>query len=139
LAKATLTRIKVPRKPLKKVIVPELGTTVPEMGSVFEDIPPVSTKSTANDIVKPDSDLSLEDKAVFARLLRSGFTLEERATGLIKLAGLTGNKTAAVALRAIQEINAITGITKGAPEEGSPLFVLPEGSGIATSTRVQKK
>jgi hypothetical protein len=44
-----------------------------------------------------------------------------------------------VALRALQEINAITGITADAPDEGSPMFLLPDNTVMAIAVKIPKK
>ena len=108
--------------------------------SVFEDAPSIAPEPvTPNDIVKPDSDLDAADKAEFASLLKKGLTLPMRAARLIKLTTFTDSKRAPVALRALQEINAITGVTANDPDSSSPMFVLPAGTEVAVVTRIPKK
>ena len=107
---------------------------VPE-NSVFEE--PLEEPET--DIIKPTADLTIEQKKLFADLLRKHSSLEDRARQLIKLASFTDTKRAPVALRAIQEINSITGISKQAAEESSPMFELPEGTEMAVAVKVPRK
>jgi hypothetical protein len=76
-------------------------------------------------------DLSEADKQEFARLLKEKMTLTERADMLVKLASFSDTKRAPVALRAIQEINAITGVKDDKPHEAVPLFQLPPGTAVA--------
>ena len=83
-------------------------------------------------------DLDEAERKRFAALLRSKMTLEQRAELLIELASMTDSKRAPVALRAIQEINQITGLSEKKTEE-QPLFVLPAGSEMAVGVRIPKK
>lgn len=86
-----------------------------------------------------DSDLTEDEKKEFIKLLNREIPLSERASQLALLARMKGSKTAAVGLRAIQEINRITGLTGDRPTESAPLFVLPEGTkvGIVVQTVVK--
>lgn len=123
------------RKPRKKVQETPVVVSEPaKPDSVFEGIPAPKEAVTI-----AAGDLSTEQKAEFARLLRAHSSLEDRAKQLVKLASFIDTKRVPVALRAIQEINAITGITADAPEEGSPMFVLPEGAEMAVAVKVPKK
>jgi len=125
--KAVITKIKMPL------------IEVPAMESYFE-VPDGPAKSaTPDDIVKPDSDLDSAQKAQFAELLRTGLDLKTRAARLINLTKFTDSKRAPVALRAIQEINAITGITAEAPDEGQPLFMVVGGDDLAVAIKIPKK
>ena len=134
---AKITKVKpVQRKKVEEPVKQEAKA----VDTVFADVPAApEPRATPDDIVKPDSDLDAQQKAEFARLLREGLGLEERAKRLINLTKFVDSKRAPVALRAIQEINAITGITADAPEEGSPLFVLNDGAEIAVAVRIPKK
>lgn len=118
-------------------------------GSLFEDLddedvaitvaaPVVS--DTILDVIPPlDSDLSPDEKAMFTRLLNIEMPLEVRAKQLGILARKTGQKTAAVGLRAIIEINEITGLRKDRATEAAPMFALPAGSSVSVSiTKVVK-
>jgi hypothetical protein len=58
-------------------------------------------------------------------------SLEETADLLVELAHKKCTKTAAVGLRAIQEINKIRGISKDDREETSNMFVLPPNTAVA--------
>ncbi len=77
-----------------------------------------------------DSGLTEDEKKRFIELLNKEMPLTERATQLGILARLRGSKTAAVGLRAIQEVNRITGLSSERPTETAPLFVLPEGTKV---------
>jgi predicted transcriptional regulator len=131
--KAKVTQV----KPVEaKVVSVEAKPVETVFGEVEEKAVAVQTP---NDIEKPDSDLDARQKAEFSRLLRTGLNLPERAKRLIKLTTFTDSKRAPVALRALQEINSITGITADAPDEGAALFVLPDGGEIAVAIKVPKK
>lgn len=105
--------------------------------SVFEDAPEIVEDKIIETIA--DTGLSVVEKAEFSALLKKGLTLEMRADRLIKLTTFTDSKRAPVALRALQEINQITGVTKDAPNESAPMFILPEGLSLGVSVRVQRK
>lgn len=96
--------------------VPKEGTVVPVNGTVER--------------LDPAGDLDEEQREMFAKLLRENFSLEERAKQLVELARLTDTKRAAVGLRAIQEINAITGVHDPKPQETAAMFNLPEGTSV---------
>jgi hypothetical protein len=96
--------------------------------NVFEDDPPLPAVQEESPLLK---DLGEVDKEKFAKLLRTKMSLEDRADLLIELAGHTDTKRAPVALRAIQEINAITGIKDDRPNEAIPLFTLPPRTAVA--------
>ena len=51
----------------------------------------------------------------------------------MKLAHHTDTKRAPVALRALQEINSLTGITRERPVDTMPMFQLPEGTAVSIS------
>jgi hypothetical protein len=93
-----------------------------------EDLSPLPIKVEESPLTR---DLAEADKEEFANLLRKKMTLTERAEMLVKLAGYTDSKRAPVALRAIQEINQITGVKEDKPTEASPLFVLPPNTAVA--------
>ena len=76
-------------------------------------------------------DLAEVDKEEFAAMLRQKMTLEERANALVRLAGFSDTKRAPVALRAIEEINKITGVKEDRPNEAAPMFVLPPNTAVA--------
>lgn len=77
-------------------------------------------------------DLRLE----LAKILNAEIGLKERAKLLVKIAHMTDTKRAPVALRALQEINLLTGISKDRPTDSAPMFQLPEG--VAVSIKVEK-
>jgi len=123
------------RKVVFEPIVPVEPEPVQE-SSLFEDLEPepelralVETRP-ADGIPALDSDLSENEKLEFIRLLNGEITIQERARNLAHLSRMRGSKTAAVGLRAIQEINSITGLTKDAPNESAPMFQLPTGSSV---------
>ena len=118
---------KAPRKraPRKKPVVVEaevVDDLVPQPPS------PVQTLT--------DNDLDAEQKAEFARLLQSKFSLKDRADALVKLAQMTDTKRAPVGLRAIQEINAITGVRDDKANETHSMFNLPENTSV--SIKIEK-
>jgi len=76
------------------------------------------------------SDLDDEQRAMFSKMLREHMPLEERAKQLVELASYTDTKRAPVALRAIQEINAITGVHDPKPQESTPMFVFPKDTKV---------
>jgi len=80
-----------------------------------------------------DTGLTPSEKAEFVKLLNSFLPLRERALQLAKLAMYTDTKRAAVGLRAIQEINAITGMSGDAPSEVTPMFALPADTRVNIS------
>jgi len=95
--------------------------------NVFEDDPPLPVATGESALTQ---DLSDEEKIEFARLLKKKMSLNARANALVELAKMTDTKRAPVGLRAIQEINKITGISKDAREETAPMFVLPPGTKV---------
>jgi hypothetical protein len=100
-------------------VVPVEGTIVPNSG-------------TEDEIVRELTDgLDDEMRVKFAAILRQKMSLEERAEQLVELARLKDTKRAAVGLRAIQEINAITGVHDPKPQETPPMFVFPEDTQVA--------
>ena len=96
----------------------------------------VPQPTTVVDVIDLDGDLDKEQREIFANLLRQNFSLEERAKQLVELAKLTDTKRAAVGLRAIQEINAITGVHDPKPQESPAMFALPDGTSV--SVKVEK-
>ena len=105
--------------------------------SVFEGAPDVVEEQVVETVA--DAGLSVVEKAEFAKLLKDGLTLQDRAKRLINLTTFVDSKRAPVALRALQEINQITGVTKDAPNEATPMFILPEGASLGVTVKVQKK
>lgn len=82
------------------------------------------------------ADVAEEERAQFAALLKQKMSLEDRANQLVELARLNDTKRAPVGLRAIQEINAITGVHDPKPTETPPMFVFPENTSV--SVKVEK-
>ena len=114
---------------------PQIATTTVVENPVEGDLLPAPEEEAVT--VLTDG-LSEEDRARFAALLRSKMSLEQRANVLIELASMTDSKRAPVALRAIQEINQITGLADK-PVEDQPLFVLPSGSDVLVGVKIPKK
>jgi len=116
---------KAPRKraPRKKPVVVEAEV-------VEEDLVPAPIQAITA------TDLDAEQKAEFARLLQSKFSLKDRADALVKLAQMTDTKRAPVGLRAIQEINAITGVRDDKANEAHSMFKLPEDTSV--SIKIEK-
>lgn len=102
---------------------------------LFEGAPELEKK----DELRPDQDLVEVEKARFREILKGKFDLEERADKLVKLARMTGNKTAPVALRAIQMINEITGITEETQVDAPSMFTLPDGVSVSVEVKVPEK
>lgn len=126
------------------VVVPEPAPESPAEEELFEELEdvPQSTLTlfdapTAPAVQPPapetiaDADLEDEAKRELARLLSAGFPLEERARLLVKLAHHTDTKRAPVALRAIQEVNALTGVTRERPADTMPMFALPPDASVS--------
>lgn len=118
---------KAPRKraPRKKPVVVE--------AEIVDDLvpqPPAPVQTMT------DNDLDAEQKAEFARLLQSKFSLKDRADALVKLAQMTDTKRAPVGLRAIQEINAITGVRDDKATDAYSMFRLPEDTSV--SIKIEK-
>ena len=91
------------------------------------------------DDLRPDMDLLEEQKEEFKRILDKKLTLAQRGDLLVSLAQKTGNKTAPVALRAIQVINEITGVTQQTDSEAPSMFTLPEGVKVSVSVETPEK
>lgn len=83
------------------------------------------------DGIDATKDLNEEEREMFARLLKQEMSLEERARQLVNLAKMKGSKTAAVGLRAIQEINAITGVHDPKPTEAPAMFKFPDDTNVS--------
>jgi hypothetical protein len=107
----------------------------PTAVSLFENAPQLPTR----DELRPDQDLLEAEKAEFKKLLDQKMPLNVRAEKLVKLAGMTGNKTAPVALRAIQVINEITGVSEDLGEDAPAMFNLPEGVKVSVNVEVPEK
>jgi hypothetical protein len=109
-------------------------------GPLFDDIPEEAIVPLPDDgIPALDSDLTPDEKQEFIKLLNAELPLAERAKLLAVLARFKDQKRAAVGLRAIQEINSITGLSKERPTESAPMFVLPPDAKVSvTVTKVVK-
>lgn len=108
--------------------------------SLFEGIVEVPTEEEVAVATRPDdgipaldTDLTESERDEFVRLLNKAIPLQERATRLAALARMKGSKTAGVGLRALQEINALTGLHTEGPTQAPPLFAFPEGTKIAVN------
>ena len=110
---------------------------------LFDDLPdPVRDIPMVrpDDGIPPlDADLTVDEKQEFIRLLNTEIPIAVRAKQLAKLARMTGSKTAAVGLRALQEINSVCGLSSDKPREAGPMFVLPEGTKIAIAVQTVEK
>jgi hypothetical protein len=107
-------------------------------GAPFFDEPAVPA-TVQDDVPSPDEGLTPAQKLEFVRLVRQEMPLTERAKQLAVLARMRGSKTAAVGLRAIQEMNKLDGFTDDASMEVPPMFQLPEGSHVAIGIKVPNK
>jgi NADH:ubiquinone oxidoreductase subunit E len=96
--------------------------------TVFDDDPPVPEKVITDPLTQ---DLNEEDKAKFARLLKKKMSLTKRAELLVGLAQLNDRHGAPVALRAIEQINKLTGVQEDKPTEVAPMFQLPPNTAVA--------
>lgn len=103
--------------------------------ALFEDAP----KLPAKDELRPDDDLTEAQKAQFKSMLDDEFPLDERVRMLAKLGRMTGNKTAQVALRAIQMANEISGLTQDTDEEAPSMFNLPDGAAVDIHVKIPEK
>ena len=128
-----------PRK--KKPVIPapvavevEVLPPAPAEDSLFEGLdlePEQEIMLRPNDGIPPlDGDLAPTEKKLFIDLLNRHMSLEARARQLVKLAQYTDTKRAPVGLRALQEINAITGISGEQATETAPMFQLPPDTRI---------
>lgn len=102
--------------------VPDTGTLVPNSGT--------------DDRIEAIDRLDDEQRTMLAKLLSERMSLADLADNLVELAKMRTDKTAAVGLRAIQEINAIRGIHDSKAQEAPPMFQLPEGTSV--NVRVEK-
>jgi len=132
--------VEVPEVP----VVPEEPVIPAPQESLFDDLDaqgaPSDLALRPNDDIRPlDIDLSSDEKEIFKKLLDEAMPLSERARRLVALARLKGSKTAGVGLRALQEINSLTGVNREADAGASPMFALPAGVDVSvTVTKVVK-
>jgi hypothetical protein len=128
---------------------PKVPEEVYDESSLFEDFPDEDDDEPEVQLALPptvdidlpaqDSDLSADEKKLFIALLNKEIPLETRAHQLGILARMRGSKTAAVGLRAIQEINKVTGISADRATEAPPMFQLPPDTKVSvTITKVVK-
>jgi hypothetical protein len=139
---------------VEAVVLPiEIESQVPEVvpeptydeSSLFEDFPDdepepaLAPLPPIDDLPAIDSDLSADEKKLFIELLNKEIPLSVRAHQLGILARMRGSKTAAVGLRAIQEINKVTGISIDRATEAPPMFQLPADTKVSIAiTKVVK-
>jgi hypothetical protein len=117
--------------PVRKKAAKKSGSSRPrKVGQGLWD-EPAAIALRPEDGIDATKDLSEEHRAIFARLLSEKMPLEDRAQQLVELAKLTDTKRAPVGLRAIQEINAITGIHDPKPQESPVMFVFPEDTRVS--------
>lgn len=103
----------------------------------FPDLPDDIPVVRPDDGIPPlDSGLSPDEKQIFIKLLNTYMPLKQRAVQLVKLASYVDSKRAPVALRAIQEINVLCGLSSDKPTEAPTLFALPDG--VSVSVKVEK-
>lgn len=109
--------------------------------SLFEDLESHERQVELREDGLPalDSDLTPDEKSEFIKMLNAELPLVVRARQLAKLAQYTDTKRAAVALRAIQEINSVTGVSHDRPTESTPMFILPADAKVSVNvTKVLK-
>ena len=121
-------------------IVADVPTPEPPAESLFDDAPPLVTLAPPiTEIIAVERDLTPDQRAIFTKLLDDKMTLEERADQLVLLAKMHGTKTAPVGLRAIMEINRLTGLSEDRATEAPAMFALPEGTAVSVKVeRVEK-
>ena len=117
-------------------LVPEVVAVEPE--SVFEDAPMLAPAPPA-EIIAVERDLTPDQRAEFTKLLDTKMTLEERADQLVELARFTDTKRAPVGLRAIMEINRLTGLSVDKPTEAPAMFALPPGTNVSVTVEKVEK
>jgi len=114
---------------------------VPEHESLFDDAPPLVTEvaTLTTEIIQVERDLTPDQRAEFTKMLDEKMPLEDRAEHLVKLAKMHGTKTAPVGLRAIMEINRLTGLSEDRATEAPAMFQLPENTSVSVKVeRVEK-
>ena len=137
----------------QKVVAPPPVVEVPlpeepeaPKGSLFEDLDDedvvmtvAAPESREDDLPALDGGLTPDEKKEFIALINKELPLAVRAKQLGILARKTGQKTAAVGLRAIIEANEITGLRKDRATEATPMFALPPGTTVDVKiTKVAK-
>lgn len=86
-----------------------------------------------------DSDLTQEQRDVFVSMVNQALPIKERALLLAKLAHMTDTKRAPVALRAIQEVNALTKMSGTQSVTAPPMFQLPPGTKVSVEVKKVRK
>lgn len=107
--------------------------------SVFpEEEQPVAVLPVAQPVAQSleSVDEAAAARKELAKLLNTAIPLKQRVKLLVKLAHHTDTKRAPVALRAIQEINTLTGVTADGANEAAPMFLLPPDTSV--SVHVEK-
>jgi hypothetical protein len=119
--------------------IPSPPPDEPEDEALFDDLEVPTEAVRPDGIPAIDSDLTPDEKQEFIALLNKFMPLDERALQLVKLARFSDTKRAPVGLRAIQEINTITGIRGERPTEAVPMFALPANTSVSVQvTKVIK-
>lgn len=119
-----------------------------EHGRLFDEIDESDTPVIVNpaflskrpdDGIAIDADLTPDERDEFIKMINLALPLSERAILLAKLAHMTDTKRAPVALRAIQEANALTRISGDHVGGSAPLFQLPKDTTVSVKIeRVEK-
>ncbi len=120
----------------KEPVAVEVATNPPTLFDPEPTPPPVRPD---DGIPALDGDLTAEQKAEFVKLLNQYMPVEARARQLVVLAKFTDTKRAPVALRAIQEINALTSMSGVREEEETSMFVVGDGTKIAVQVNKVEK
>ena len=128
--------------PVVEVPLPEEPEAV--KGGLFEDLDDddvvMTVAPSEAELAAPlpplDEGLTPDEKKEFISLINKELPLAVRAKQLGILARKTGQKTAAVGLRAIIEANEITGLRKDRATEATPMFALPPGTTV--DIKIQK-
>ena len=136
------------RQKVAPVVEPPVVEPIPApeepRGSLFEDIDDDDVSLTVEaglerapaDLPRLDTGLTADEKAEFIALINKELPIAVRAKQLGILARKTGQKTAAVGLRAIIEANELTGLKADKPTESAPMFALPQGT--AVTVKIEK-
>lgn len=120
----------IPESPAEEELFDGLDDVPQATLTLFDAPAPPALQPPAPETIA-DADLEDEAKRELARLLSTGFPLVDRARLLVKLAHHTDTKRAPVALRAIQEINSLTGVTRERPVDTMPMFALPSDANVS--------
>lgn len=121
-------------------IIPDEPAPVTSIFDGIDDLAPEPEISPLpTDIPPMDEGLTEDEKAEFVRLLKEYMPVDHRAKQLVKLANFTDQKRAGVALRAIEEINRLTGLSEDKTDTAPTMFALPQGTTVSVAiTKVAK-